>query len=96
MTQYLTKSTNQTALELSNYYPTFEQCLTAVSNIKYQKDLRIKSDPISSQHILVESYSRGTLQDKFKIEKNAIEHANKNRLALYHLVAVTLDHFKAA
>jgi hypothetical protein len=43
---------------------------------------------------LVESYSRGTLQDKFKIEKNAIEHANKNRLALYHLVAVTLDHFK--
>jgi len=96
MTQYLTKSTNQTALELSNFYPTFEQCLTAVSNIKYQKDLRIKNDPVSSQHILIESYYLGTLKDKLKIEKNAIQHANQNRLALYHLVAVVLNHFKGA
>lgn len=96
MTMYLTKSTNQTALELSNFHSTFEQCLIAVSNIKHQRDLRIQDDPMSSQHVLIESYQSGALKDRLKIEKSIVIQANRDRLALYHLVAVVLDHFKTA
>ncbi|WP_373350945.1 hypothetical protein [Acinetobacter bereziniae] len=96
MTTYITKSTNQTALALSNFHSTFEQCLTAVSNIKHKRDLRIKDDPMSSQHVLVQSYQSGLLKGDLRIEKRAVVQANRDRLALYHLVAVVLDHFKTA
>jgi hypothetical protein len=96
MTIYLTKSTNQVALALSNFHSTFEQCLTAVSNIQHKRDLRIRDDPMSSQHVLIESFQSGLLKDSLKIEKNVVAQANRDRLALYHLVAVVLDHFTAA
>lgn len=96
MSKYLSKTTNPTARTLANFYSTFEQCLENAKSIQYLSDYRLKADPQSSQHVIVESYSKGTIQDKFKIEKTAIEHANTDRLALYHLVATVLNHFQPA
>lgn len=93
MNNYLTKTTNPTALVISKFHPTFEQCLEAVSNTLFKKDLRLKNHPISSQHLLVESYVQGTLRNKLSIEKRAIEFANQDPLALYQLFAGVLNHF---
>lgn len=95
MSKYIPKFTNQTALTLANLYPTFAECIQAASQNQYKKDLRIKDDPQSALHILVEYFVRGTIKDKFKIEKSAVEQANHDRLALYQLTAVVLNHFDA-
>jgi hypothetical protein len=46
--------------------------------------------------VLVQSYQSGSLKGDLRIEKRAVVQANRDRLALYHLVAVVLDHFKTA
>ena len=94
MNNYLTKTTNPTALVISKFHPTFEQCLEAVSNAQFKKDLRLKNHPLSAQYVLVESYVQGALRDKLSIEKRAVEIANQDPLALYHLFAGVLNHFE--
>lgn len=96
MSKFVPRTTNPVARTLANLYATFEQCLENISRFEYQSDFRIKADPLSSQFILVERYNKGLLKDKFRIEKSAIEYADQDRLALYHVVAVVLNHFPKA
>lgn len=89
MSKYISKTNNQTALFLSNFYGTFEESVAAVGKIEHHRILVIQNDPISSQHIIVQDTRN--LHKNFRIEKHDIELANQNRQALFHLLSVVLD-----
>lgn len=93
MTKYIAKTNNRTAIFLTNVHATFEASIQALSSIEYTRKLAIKNDPISSLHILVEDTKN--LNNFIRIEKIDIALANKDRQALYHLVATVLDTLKS-
>ena len=94
MSKYISKTNNRTALFLSNFHPTFEPSIAGVSTIEHNRILKIKNDPISTQHVLVEDTKN--IGKTFRIEKRDVELANQNRQSLYHLLAVVLDDLKTA
>ena len=95
MSILIPKKTNQKALILSGFHSTFEESLAGLTAIEHHLRLKISSDPLSSQHVQVEKVEHGKVVDRLKIEKNAIELANQDHLALYRLLAYVLEHFTA-
>lgn len=93
MSKYISKTNNRTAIFLSNFHPTFEASIAGVGNIEHNRILKIKNDPISTQHVLVQDLKN--LAKTFRIEKRDIELANQSRQSLYHLLAIVLDELKA-
>lgn len=94
MSKFFAKTTNRTALILSNFHSTLEASLQGLNSIEPLRILVIKDDPISTQHILVHDHI--LVANSIRIEKKDVEAANKNRQELYHLLATILDQVKSA
>lgn len=94
MPKFFTKTTNRTALILSNFHGTLEASLQGLGSIEPQRILVIKEDPISTQHILV--HDKVLVGNSIRLEKKDVEAANKNRQDLYHLLSTVLDQVKSA
>lgn len=94
MSKFIVKTTNLTALILSNAHSTFESSIQALPLNDYQRHLILKDDPLSTQHVLVQQQNSQGRQ--YRIEKKDIQIANTNRFELYYLLATVLNTVKSA
>lgn len=94
MSKFIVKTTNQTALILSNHYSNLESSLEALPLYEFGRHLVIRNDPLSSQHLLVQQKN---LQGPFlRLEKKDVALANQNRLELYFLLATIFEKINTA
>ncbi|WP_168407922.1 hypothetical protein [Acinetobacter indicus] len=94
MSRHIPKSANLTALTISHFYPSLDQCLHALFHYHQGPQLTLKNDPVSSQHVCVQQRTQGRLKKEIRLNKTEVEQANKNRLALYQLLAHVLNQFE--
>lgn len=91
MSKFFTKHPNRHAIVLSNFHSNFEDGIAGLRFLDFKNRLVLKSDPQSQHHVLVQDEQNPNL--KFRVEKADIELANHDRHALYHLLAIVLNHF---
>ncbi|ATO20037.1 hypothetical protein BS636_10405 [Acinetobacter sp. LoGeW2-3] len=76
---------NTQALALFQLYPSIEQCLNAFNLESQHRKIRLKPDPLSKEHLLVQKHYLGQVFQQIRV--NSSEVADPYPLVRYHLLA---------